>query len=78
MRRARPHRDTPGTIPSGWMELKQALCHGEPNIGELAHAVFHESLHFCKAYGAYGPATVDLPFWDPRDDAETITRKCGL
>ena len=74
----RPHRDTPGTIPSGWMELKQALCHGQPNVAELAHAIFHESLHFCKAYGAYGPTTVDLPDWDPRDDADAVTRKCGL
>ena len=60
------------------MELKQSLCHGVLNVGELAHAMFHESLHFCKAYGAYGPPTEDLPWWDLRDDAETVTRKCGL
>lgn len=76
--RGRPHRDVPGAIPSGSMQLKRSLCHGPLNVNELAHAMFHESLHLCKAYGAYGPTTEDLPFWDPRDDADAVTKKCGL
>jgi hypothetical protein len=66
----RVHRDTPGTIPSGHVEFKRALCRGDKNKMMLAKTMFHEALHVCKAYGAYGDETEDswLPFVIDTDD----------
>lgn len=71
----RVHRDTPGTIPSGHVEFKRALCRGEKNKMTLAKAIFHEALHVCKAFGAYGTETEDswLPFIT---DADSVTDFC--
>lgn len=71
----RVHRDTPGTIPSGHVEFKRALCRGEKNVMTLSKTIFHEALHICKAFGSYGSETEDswLPFVT---DADSVTDFC--